>query len=99
MRVNIDGVVGEITTMPGNSSIAISHGVYNTGEKGKGKGTEAAIKRMQMLKDLGYSYMLCTVDGTNEPQKAIAIKLGWFRLDAFANPRTGHNIIIYGCYL
>lgn len=99
MRVNIDGVVGEITTFPGNSDIAVSHGVYNTGKRGQGIGTKAHVKRLDMLRDLGYKYVLCTVDAKNTTQQNILAKNYWHRLNILESDRTGNEIWLYGRHI
>lgn len=50
MRLNIGGVVGEITTLPGCSTVCVSHGVYIPKDKrGQGMGTEANMMRQDQL--------------------------------------------------
>lgn len=73
MRYQIDGVYGEIDSLPGCTQVAVSHAVFlPPKERGKGKGTAAHGKRLKMLKeDLGYDYTLCTVDSQNQHQREI----------------------------
>lgn len=97
MRVCIDGVFGEISTLPGNSQIAISHAVYVPKElRGKGLGTSSHEKRLQALRELGYDYVLCTVRSDNEAQQAVLNKFSWTKLDEFKSSRNDETIFLYG---
>lgn len=98
MRTNINGVIGELTTLPGCSQVVVSHGVYvPKGERGKGLGLEANVARLAYaFGDLGYDYMLCTVRGDNLPQIRIMNKVGWKKLAEFTSSNTGHLILLYG---
>lgn len=98
MRFNIDGVIGEVDSLPGCSQVAVSHAVYVPMElRGKGLGKQANDSRLQFLKEhLGYDYTLCTVDMANEAQIKILIGNGWRFLDNFRSSKTGHLVGIYG---
>lgn len=97
MRMNIDGVIGELDTLPGCTQIAISHSVFlNIKDRNKGKGTEANLKRIEVAKHLGYDYILCTVASTNERQIKILEKNKWKQLDSFFSEKTNHIVFLYG---
>jgi hypothetical protein len=48
--------------------------------------------KQAVAEHLGYSLMLCTVQGSNVPQLAGAWKAGWRVVHTFTNSRTGHLI-------
>ena len=99
MRQNIDGVIGEIDTLPGCTQIAISHSVYlPTIHRGKGKGTLANSKRQRIIFDeLGYDMMICTIDSSNTCQKQILRANGWKLLDKFVSSKTEHLVELWSC--
>lgn len=97
MRTNIDGVVGEIDSLPGCSQIAVSHSVYLDIEaRGQGFGSQANSKRCELaFGELGYDMMLCTVDAANVRQKKILIKNGWECLTLFISRKTNHTVELW----
>lgn len=99
MRMSIDGVVGEISSMPGCSQIAISHSVFlPESERGKGKGVAANRKRQELVfGELSYDLMLCTVQTGNYAQLEVMRKNGWYRLDCFKSRKTGHDVELWAC--
>lgn len=97
MRVNLDGVCGEISTLPGNSNVAVSHAVFVPASmRGKGLGTKAQEKRLELMKNLGYDYVLCTVRQDNSAQIHVLLKFGWRELSSFASSRSEGLILIFG---
>lgn len=97
MRFSTNGVHGEITTLPGCTQVAVSHGVYvRASERGQGRGQKANDERQQFMKDHGYDYALCTVDAANAAQNAVMAKNGWKQLDTFLSSKTGHTVHLYG---
>ncbi len=86
---------GEITTMPGCTQVAISHGVFSR-ERGSGQAVEANQKRCAAMLGMGYDYALCTVDAANVVQTRILEKNGWKYLSAFKSTKTGHTVNLYG---
>lgn len=97
MRMSIDGVIGEFTTLAGCSQIVISHGVYVPADlRGKGLGTNANLKRLAEAKHLGYDMMICTVSSENDAQKAVLEKNGWECLKEFNSSKTNHIVYLYG---
>lgn len=99
MRQNINGVIGEIDSLPGCTQIAVSHSVYlPVHHRGDGLGTTANTKRKQIAFDeLGYDMMICTIDGNNLPQKQILLTNGWKFLNYFVSRKTGHTVELWSC--
>lgn len=98
MRTNFDGVIGEITSLPGCSQVGVSHGVFAPKEiRHQGHGRSSNQKRTEYMKtELGYDYALCTVSEGNNVQKKILQKNGWFKLDSFMSEKTDHLVHLYG---
>ena len=98
MRIAFNGVYGEITSMPGCSQVAISHGVFVPANSRKcGMGKLAHKARLEYAKNhLGYDYILCTVESTNIVQIRILDKYGWKKLDEFKSLKTEHTVCLYG---
>ena len=98
MRINIEGVVGELTTLPGCSQVAVSHAVFvQRNERGKGKGTAANLSRRILAGELGYDLMICTVDAANSAEIAVLGKAGWHPLTSFVSSKTGHTVEVWAC--
>ena len=51
---------------------------------------------MQTLRYLGYDYATCTIDATNEAQRAVLTKAGWRLLDNITNSRSGGITQLWG---
>lgn len=97
MRVVIEGVPGEIDSLPGCSQIAVSHSVFLPEHKrGKGQGSAAHAARLEALKQLGYDYVICTVQTTNIAQVRLMEKFTWSPLEMFVSTKTGHSVRLYG---
>ena len=97
MRYSIDGVIGEVSDMPGCFQVAISHYVWMPPEmRGKGHGKAVHARRIDMFKEMGYDYVLCTVESTNAAQIKILKSNGWNVLDSFTSAKTGHAVLICG---
>lgn len=97
MRINISGVIGEISTLPGCTQVAVSHGVFVPEEmRGKGLGKSANTIRQQEMKRLGYDYALCTVEDSNVAQKGVMYANEWKPLGDFLSRKTGHKVILFG---
>ncbi len=97
MRVKAGVSYGELTSLPGTSQIVVSHDVFiPPSQRGAGAGTLAHAVRCQMMRDLGYDYALCAINGANTPQVRILDKAGWRVLDAFQSTKTEHQVVIYG---
>lgn len=98
MRIAFNGVYGEIVSMPGCSQVAISHGVFVPSNSRKcGLGKLAQKQRLEFAKkNLGYDYIICTVESTNAAQRHILEKYEWKLLDEFKSTKTDHTVCIYG---
>lgn len=101
MRYQIDGVYGEIDSLPGCTQVAVSHAVYvPLGQRGQGKATVANEARLKKLKDeLGYDYVLCTVNAANEWERKVLMKNNWKCLSSFKSSKTEHTVEVWGCQL
>lgn len=99
MRQNINGFVGEITTLPGCSQVGVSHSVFALPDvRGKRFGSATNRHRQETAFGyLAYDYMLCTVESTNLVQKNILTQNGWMFLDQFISRKTGHTVELWGC--
>lgn len=96
MRYQHEGTYGEVTSLPGCSQVAVSHSVFRV-VRDTGRGKENMQARLQMMFDeLGYDYVICTVDMTNARQKNILEATGWRELDTFGSSKTGHFVEIWG---
>ena len=94
----LDGVYGEIDTLPGCTQVAISHGVFvPIPKRGQGAGKAAQASRLSVLKEgLGYDYAVCTVNLANAAQLKILTDAGWEHLTSFSSSKTGNNVAIFG---
>lgn len=74
-----------LTGMPGcPKTVAISHDVVVfDGNRGKGRGKLQHVARLSKAVELGYSYLICTVNSKNEVEKHILATNGWARIDSF----------------
>jgi hypothetical protein len=85
---------GEVTPLPGCPDMAVSHAVYRmtgTGMFGKA----ANLERLQQLRDLGYSAVMCTVENNNVRQMSIMLGCGWQACGVFLNKRTQHHVALF----
>jgi len=100
LRQNINGVVGELDTLPGCSQVAVSHSVFlESTNRGKGIGKEANELRKDIaFNQLRYDMMICTVDSTNQVQIAILKSNGWIYLTDFRSRKTKHLVELWGCF-
>ena len=97
LRTVLNGVVGEISDLPGCPQIAVSHYVFlREGQKGKGQGQRAHRDRLQLMKEAGYDYALCTVIGQNAVERHILEKHGWKPLDSFSSTKTQNSVELWG---
>jgi hypothetical protein len=74
--------------------MAVSHAVYRM--EGTGSfGRAACNERMQQLRDLGYSAVMCTVDTSNVKQMSVMLGCGWSNCGVFLNKRTQHHVALF----
>lgn len=96
----VDGVVigfYELNPMPGCNQVVISnHAWIAPAYRGKGYGDRAHKERLTKAKELGYDYIMCTINANNEAQRAILYNNMWYLRDGFKNKETGNDIEIWG---
>jgi hypothetical protein len=96
-----DGTVvtfsGEVTPLPGNADIAVSHGVYGHSGSRSGVGKLAMLQRLKQIRDLGYSGVMCTVNDDNEAQYKLLTGAGWINITAggLVSRRTDHCVSVW----
>lgn len=83
-----------LSEMPGNPDIAVLHGLYLCEGQG-GENTKGLGKRLDILKDLGYSAVMVTVDKTNEKEKHSLRGNNVSYVNTFKSRRTGHEVTVY----
>lgn len=96
MRFNHDGVISEITSMPGCSQICIFHGVFLSPERrGQGLGKQAHLSRLNEARNLGYQMAICTVISSNTRQKQILTDFGWTFHNWFLSDKTENKVELW----
>lgn len=97
MRQVINGVIGELDSLPGCTQVAVSHAVFvPEEERGKGRGKRANHERCLEAHRLGYDYILCTADAANTKQIEVLRANHWLCLGGFHSRKTGHWVCLYG---
>jgi predicted GNAT superfamily acetyltransferase len=87
----------ELNQFPCCSQIAVSnHATVFKRHRGQGHGHRNHNLRVERAKILGFDYLMCTVQATNEAQLSIMKEGGFKELDRFMNSETEHEIIIFG---
>jgi GNAT superfamily N-acetyltransferase len=87
----------ELNPMPGCNQVVISNHAFIYPEfRGKGLGQKQHQERLDKARELGYNYILCTVQLGNKAEEAILKKNGWSVFATFLNKETQHNVEIYG---
>ena len=100
MRISEKMQAFELDSLPGCSQVAVSHGMFIRSEyRGEGNAKECMAYRLDTAIDLGYDYVICTVDMDNTPQVKTLNSTGWTCLDTFVSERTGHAVALYGKHL
>ena len=90
----------EIDSAPGQPQIAHCHGFFVTqANRGRKLGHMLKQDQMQTLRHLGYDYATCTVDASNERQRAVLEKAGWQLLGNITNTRTGGITQLWGWHV
>lgn len=87
-----------IEPAPSQPQLAHCHGFFVRHDQRR-KGYGHGLKGMQrtVLKQLGYDFAICTVDGKNQAQITILDQAGWAMLAEFDNSKTGGTTQIWGC--
>lgn len=97
MRFPSDAGFYELNSFPGCNQIVVSnHSFVKPELRGMGLGKQIHQERLDLMKELGYDYALCTVKADNIAQISILVKNQWKFLDSFHNKETGHDVLIYG---
>ena len=99
MRIAFDGgkAVAEVTTLAGNSSVAIIH-ASNVARSARGNGVGAAahLERLERLRDeFLYDVVVSTVDESNTAQVRIMTRNGWTRAVTWTASRSGNQISLW----
>ena len=85
-----------LSPLPGCCGVVVSHDSYlHTNYRGVGLGDFFHKERLQLMKDLGYSCSLATVQANNEAEKKILWNNGWKKVHEFTNSRTSNLIEIW----
>ena len=93
---NQDGF-SELNNFPGCNQIVVSnHAFIYPSKRGQGKGQEQHSTRLFRARELGYNYIICTVNQANDVERHILLKNRWSLLDSFLNEETGHVVEIWG---
>jgi hypothetical protein len=94
--MNVQGVIGELTSLPGCSQVAVSHSVFVPEGRDKGAGRNANKERCRIaFEELGYDGLLCTVADNNAAQIKIMEANGWEYLTGFLSRKTGNGVSLY----
>lgn len=87
----------EITTLPGQSQVAVCHGfVVPEHKRGQGFGHELKSIQNYELGELHYDFAVCTVAAGNAAQKKVLTKAGWAYLTHFRNTRSSEITELWG---
>lgn len=87
----------EIDSVPGQPQIAHCHSLHIKREhRGKGHGHSLKAHQMQVLQSLGYDMATCTIDASNERQRAVLERAGWSLLQNIPNSRSGGVTQLWG---
>jgi hypothetical protein len=96
MRYNYQGVIGEITDLPGCAQVAVFHNVWAPMHlRGQSKGQQAHAARLQEARHLGYKFAICTALTHNHTQNKILVNNGWTALPYFTNPASGSHVVMW----
>jgi GNAT superfamily N-acetyltransferase len=96
MRVATSYGTFSLSTLPGCAQVCVSHAAFVLPEhRGKGIGQQDHQERLNLVKDLKYDLVLCTVHSANLTQKHILGKNGWTKLTEFKNSNNGHLVELW----
>ena len=85
----------QLTDLPGCSQVCVSHGAF-VRERGKGHGSIDHKQHLKLAKQLGYNYILCTVEVSNDVQRLILRKNRWRFITEFYSNKTQHYVELWG---
>jgi len=87
----------EITSLPGQSQVAICHSFFVTeAKRGQGRGKVLKAEQRRALRALHYDFALCTVAAANSAQKRVLEAEGWQKLSEFRNRRSSETTEVWG---
>lgn len=87
----------EITSLPGQSQVAICHSFFvRTSRRGRGLGKGLKTTQNNVLRQLHYDFAICTVAEKNIAQKTILTHSGWRFMSSFYNTRLSETTEIWG---
>lgn len=87
----------EIESVPSQPQIAHCHGLFiRPSCRGRGLGHELKAHQMRQLRGLGYDYATCTVDASNDRQRAVLERAGWRHLQNIPNNKSGGVTQLWG---
>lgn len=90
----------EIDSMPGQPQVAHCHSLLVRHElRGGGFGHKLKHHQMCNLNSLGYDYATCTIDGSNNRQRAVLQKADWHLLSSITNSKTGGITQLWGWHV
>jgi len=90
----------ELNPFPGNNQIVVSnHAFIYPSHRNRGFGKVQHEQRLAKARELGYNYILCTVNKENDVECHILEKNGWHMFDGFLNLETDNYVGIWGRYL
>lgn len=96
-RFNHTAGAFEITSLPGQSQVAICHGFFvHSAQRGAGKAHEIKAMQRHCLQALHYDYAVCTVAADNHAQKSVLTQGGWKKLSDFRNHRSNEITELWG---
>jgi len=94
----IENIIATFTLsrMPGCCGIVVSNGVAISPKyQHKGLGNALHKIRLDMIKHLGYSCVICTDITGNVPQEKLLYANGWTRVNSFVNKRTDNDVSVF----
>lgn len=97
MRFSDENGFYQLEPFPGNSAICVSTAacIY-LDRRGKGLGKLQHKQRLDCARDLGYTYIIATVNRDNKRELHILISNGWQQLATFVQPQTGQGNLVFG---
>lgn len=87
----------EITSLPGQSQVAVCHGFFvHESQRKRGLGHVIKASQNKTLQALHYDFAICTVAQCNAAQEAILTQAGWTKLAEFKNHRSSEITELWG---
>lgn len=87
----------ELNPFPGNANVCVSnHAFIKPHYRGQGHGKAQHVARLNKARELGYTYILCTVNPHNELERHILAANNWRELDGFWSDATNVCVSLWG---